>query len=80
MRDVDRLLVDLSRAARSDATPNVDVRARVIDSLKAQSSSGITDIAPIAFAGLAVTVAAVFVFTTLPLWRTLAEPWVAYMP
>lgn len=80
MNDIDQLLHNLSAAARSEPPPQIDVRARVLASLSVRSRRVALDIVPIAFAGAALTVAAVALTIVLPSWQTLTEPWSAYLP
>lgn len=80
MNDVDQLLQNLSATARAELPPPMDVRARVLASLSIRSRRDPLDIAPIAFAGAALTIAAAALLMVLPSWQTLTEPWSAYLP
>ena len=77
--DPHKLLVELSDKARSADAPIVDVRHQVMKSV-ASRTVFVSDVAPLAFSGLAVGIAASVVFAFLPLWLTMAEPWICYFP
>ncbi|MBM4005829.1 MAG: hypothetical protein FJ295_21510 [Planctomycetes bacterium] len=80
MNEVDKILNRLSEAARREAAPQVDVRTRVIETLSVRLRPAPLDFVPIAFAGAALAIAAVFLITMLPTWQAVTEPWVAYLP
>ncbi len=80
MTDVDRLLRELAETAQDAPVPAIDVRSRVLSTLASRSRQASLDVLPIAFAGAAVTVAAILLIMLLPLWRTMTEPWAAYLP
>lgn len=78
MTDPHRLLTELSKRAREDNAPIVDVRQRVMETLAVKSVA--PDIAPLAFGVVAAAIAASVVFVLLPVWQTMSEPWVCYFP
>lgn len=80
MKNVDQVLGHLSAAARSEPALRVDVRARVLATLRHRARPAPLDLLPIVFAGASLTIAAATLIAMLPIWRTLAEPWVAYLP
>ena len=80
MTDVDKLLRELSRVARTQTLSMIDVRESVLRTLSAQSQPTRIDLTPIAFTTIAVAVASAVVIALLPAWQTMSEPWVCLLP
>lgn len=77
--DVDRVLSKLAEAARSEPTPPINVRDRVMQTVSTRPRDSVLDLTPIACAGFAMAVAATALFALLPTWRSLLEPWAALL-
>lgn len=80
MNDVDKLLADLSRAARSEPAPSVDVSEQVMRTLTRLPIIAPVDYSPIVFASAALALAASALVAFFPAWQSLTEPWAAYLP
>ena len=78
MNQVNTLLSELGELARRESSPTVDVRVRVLQTIDVERRVAKLDLVPIAFGGVAITVAATFVISLLPSWQTMFEPWVSY--
>ncbi|MBL8871306.1 MAG: hypothetical protein JNK90_16125 [Planctomycetaceae bacterium] len=79
MTDIDKVLKDLTKSARSEPIPQVDVRARVIATLADRPRPASLDPVPIACVGLALTTAVAVLIAFWPAWQDLSEPWIAYL-
>ena len=80
MIDPDKLLSELSEAARRETAPTLDVRMRVMESISAQKQTLRPDVTPFAFVGVAAALAVCVAIAFLPAWQTMSEPWVCYLP
>ena len=80
MTDPHDLLSELSKTARRESVPAVDVRPRVMESISVSSQIPRPDATPIVCCGIAVALAACVVIGLFPTWQTLSEPWVCYLP
>ncbi len=80
MIDPHTLLTDLSKSARRESVPAVDVRMRVMESLSVQSQIPRPDLTSVVCCGLAIALSACVVIAMFPTWQTLSEPWVCYLP
>ncbi len=80
MTDADEVLCELSSLARLETEPVINVRTRVMRTISAQPRRAALDVMPVAFAGIAVTVAAGVLIALLPTWQMMFEPWIAYLP
>ncbi|MCC6507546.1 MAG: hypothetical protein IT423_00455 [Pirellulaceae bacterium] len=78
--NVDKLLADLSRAARSEPAPSVEVSEQVMRTLTHLPFIAPVDYLPIVFAGAALALAAIILVALFPAWQSLSEPWAAYLP
>ena len=80
MNNVDKLLADLSRAARSEPVPSVEVSEQVMRTLTRLPFIAPVDYSPIVFASAALALAATVLVAFFPAWQSLSEPWTAYLP
>lgn len=80
MHNIDKLLADLSTAARSEPAPSVEVSEQVMRSLSRLPAIVPVDYSPIVFAGAALAIAATVLVAFFPAWQSLNEPWAAYLP
>lgn len=80
MNNVDELLTDLSRAARTEPAPAVEVSEQVMRTLSRLPFIAPVDYSPIVFASAALAVAATVLVAIFPAWQSLSEPWTAYLP
>lgn len=80
MNNLDKLLTDLSRAARTESAPSVEVSEQVIRTLTRLPIIAPVDYSPIVFASAALAVAATVLVAFFPAWQSLSEPWTAYLP
>ena len=75
--DIEESLGALSRAARQEEPPAIDVRDRVLRTLADAPQVTRLDLLPVAVATMAVTVAIIVVLVCLPSWRAVSDPWIA---
>jgi len=79
MNDFEANLNKLAEAARDEPAPDIDIRSRVMHTVAAyQQPVTRLDLLPIAFSGVAVTVAASLVFVCLPSLQMILDPWASY--
>jgi hypothetical protein len=81
MKDIDKMLTELGAVARCEAPCAVDVRARVLATIRTEQPVLVRhDWVPIFAGGFAVAVAALFVVALSPSWNAMFEPWISYFP
>lgn len=78
MKKFDQLLTNAGVAARKEASPEIDVRSKVLGTIAARPAVAKLDLVPIVFSGAAVTVAAMLCIACLPSWQTMFDPWASY--
>lgn len=80
INNVDKILADLSRAARSEPVPCVEVSEQVMRTLTRLPLIAPVDYSSIVFASATLALAATVLVAFFPAWQSLNEPWAAYLP
>ncbi len=75
MIDPEKILSELQDVARREATPPIDVRGRVMQTLSQPSQMTRQEFVLPAFAGVAVISAIVTAILALPVWQEIMDPW-----
>ena len=76
MNDVDALLDELGERARRETLPDIDVRARVMQSVSTVCVKA--DWFPVVCGSVSFVVAAALLMVCLPSWHTMFDPWAGF--
>lgn len=78
MKQLDTMLNNAGIAARKDASPEIDVRSRVLCTIAARPETVKLDLVPIVFSGAAIAVATLLCVACLSSWQTMFNPWASF--
>ena len=77
--DIEGRLRALAERARLEATPELDVTARVLESIGlVERGTVVLDTTPLWFGGAIAAIAAGFMLAFFPSFSTITEPWISF--